>query len=315
MKETGDTVRLWWLRQFQQKSLLPPKFKYDTKPTFRKRGHWFWAWGHDDQNHWGRFSALAVDTKYPRARGCCFSSSGASLERRRSPWLWKTKSREHDQRVTDTSNKALKITFLSSPSAQHSPPSDSFSHKNARWPRKVNKERHGPCCMDRHWMKTTAQAEGTSKTNYISQANTRLFALVSFLLNVGCVPWHPASNYTREEWTPAAEGAPKPRCSFTSNQLKYTSAPDRLLSTTRTLGKQDTSRLFGWRQCLWPPSRGRSACEEALFSLSAISLNTRLLQEPDCAFLQLAFSSSLILLAGFKGWKQLCNYYYASNNK
>jgi len=60
--------------------------------AFRKRGHWFWAWGHDDQNHWGRFSALAVDTKYPRARGCCFSSSGASLERRHSPWLrlcWK----------------------------------------------------------------------------------------------------------------------------------------------------------------------------------------------------------------------------------
>lgn len=62
--------------------------------TFRKRGHWFCAWGQDDQNHCGRFSALAVDTKYPRASGCCFSSSGASLERRRSPWIWKNWKRQ-----------------------------------------------------------------------------------------------------------------------------------------------------------------------------------------------------------------------------
>lgn len=106
-EETGNRVRLWWLRQkfltkteFKCKSLIPQNFKYDTKPTFRKRGHWFWAWGQEDQNHWGRFSALAVDTKYPRARGCCFSSSGASLERRRSPWLWKTKSQKHNQHLS-----------------------------------------------------------------------------------------------------------------------------------------------------------------------------------------------------------------------
>lgn len=96
-------------------------------------------------------------------------------------------------------------------------------------------------------MKTTAQAEGNSKANDVRQANIDVFALVSFLLNVGCVPWHPASNYGWEERTPAAEGTPTQVLSHLQ-PTKYTGAPDCLLSTDGHVGNR-TLQCSVWRQC------------------------------------------------------------------
>lgn len=64
--ESGFAKEMWFIQILQYKLYKSQEKHFcimSRAVTFKKRGHWFCAWGQADQNQSGSGPALAVDTK------------------------------------------------------------------------------------------------------------------------------------------------------------------------------------------------------------------------------------------------------------